>query len=156
MHQSLTQRHERQKEKMAEITIPFIIGILLLCIAIPLIFHYLRFWRQRKKRDTIEALCALLFPGDPDGLMRDRVVDRMRQMTHGRYDDDELLDYYLKIKGLQMIDLNSFNYNGIREFLMQPTRIRLKYDETVSFYEIFLNQSQAKGINAEGGYDCSL
>ncbi len=135
---------------MAEITTPFIIGILLLCLIVPLIFHYLRFWRLRRKQETIETLCALLFPGDQDGLMRDGVIDRMRKMTHDRYDDDELLDYYLKIKGLQMIDINSFNANGVREFLMQPTKIRLKYDETVSFYEVFLNQSQARGINAEG------
>lgn len=142
--------------KMGEITISFIIGILILCLLIPLTFHYLRFWKLRKKRDTIDTLCDLLFPGDTDGLMRDMVVSKMRQMTNGRYDDEGLLDYYLKIKGLQMIDLNSFNDNEVRKFLMQPTKIRLKYDETVSFYEVFLNQSQARGINAEGGYDCNL
>ena len=60
--------------------------------------------------------------------------------------------FYLKIKGLQMIDLNSFNDNDMRKFLMRPTQVRLQYRELVIFYEQFLNQSEAHGINVEGVY----
>lgn len=84
--------------------------------------------------------------------MRGRVVKRMMALTHNRFTEDEMLDYYLKIKGLQMIDMNSFNDSDMRKILMRPTLVRLQYRELVIFYEQFLNQSEAHGINVEGEY----
>lgn len=84
--------------------------------------------------------------------MRGRVIKRMMDLTHNRFTEDEMLDYYLKIKGLQMIDMNSFNDSDMRKILMRPTLVRLQYRELVIFYEQFLNQSEAHGINVEGEY----
>ena len=137
---------------MAEITLSFLCVVLVLCILIPVAFHLYKFWMQERKRKTIDRFCAYLFPGDTDGLMKDRVVNRMMSLTGNRFTEDEVLDYYLKIKGLQMIDLNSFNDNDMRKFLMRPTQVRLQYRELVIFYEQFLNQSEAHGINVEGVY----
>lgn len=137
---------------MAEITLSFIIVVAALCVIIPLSFHMYKIWKQGRRRRAIEKICGYLFPGDKDGLMRERVVRRMMTLTRGRFTEEEMLDYYLKIKGLQMIDMNSFNDNDMRKFLMRPTMVRLQYRELVIFYEQFLNQSEAHGISLEGEY----
>lgn len=137
---------------MAEVTLPFIVSVIALCVLIPLSFHVYKFWKQERQKRAIDKLCAYLFPGDKDGLMRGRVVKRMMALTHNRFTEDEMLDYYLKIKGLQMIDMNSFNDSDMRKILMRPTLVRLQYRELVIFYEQFLNQSEAHGINVEGEY----
>lgn len=137
---------------MSEVSLPFLLSIIALCILIPLSFHMYRFWKQDKRQRAIDKVCQYLFPGDQDGLMRDRVVKRMMSLTNHRFTEDEMLDYYLKIKGLQMIDMNSFNDSDMRKFLMHPTLVRLQYRELVIFYEQFLNQSEAFGINVEGDY----
>ncbi len=136
---------------MSEITLSFLV-LVALCVAIPLSFHVYKFRMQERKRKTIDKFCAYLFPGDSDGLMKDRVVKRMMALTGNRFTEDEVLDYYLKIKGLQMVDLNSFNDNDMRRFLMKPTKIRLQYRELVIFYEQFLNQSEAHGISVGETY----
>lgn len=137
---------------MAEITLPFIIILVLLCIAIPLSFYLLKAWRLSRRRRSISKVCDYLFPGDTDGLMRGRVVSRMMALTNNRFTEDEMLDYYLKIKGLQMIDMNSFNDADMRKFLMRPTLVRLQYRELVIFYEQFLSQTETHGISVEGEY----
>lgn len=137
---------------MAEISLTFFIVLAVLCVCVPLAFHIYRFWKQARNRKTIDKLCEYLFPGDTDGLMRDRVIRKMMDLTRNRFTEDEVLDYYLKIKGLQMVDMNSFNDSGTRRFLMRPTKIRLQYRELVIFYEQFLNQSEARGISVEGTY----
>lgn len=137
---------------MDEVSLPFLFAVVALCVLIPLSFHMYRFWRQEKHKRAIDKVCRYLFPTDNDGLMKDRVVKRMMSLTNNRFTEEEMLDYYLKIKGLQMIDMNSFNDSDMRKFLMRPTLVRLQYRELVIFYEQFLNQSEAFGINVEGEY----
>ena len=55
------------------------------------------------------------------------------------------MDYYLKIKGLQAINLNDPVDFWTRQYLLQPTRIRLNYFEQVKFYETFLNYPEIQG-----------
>lgn len=126
----------------------FLLLLLIPVVAIPVLVHTNRLRREARRRDTIAKMCKHLFPGDKMGLAKDEVIGDIMKMTSGRFSEEELLDYYLKIKGLQMLDLNSLNDSDIREFLMEPTKVRLHYQELVSFYEKYLNQPQAKGMSA--------
>lgn len=103
-------------------------------------------YAKQKERDAIIKMCNIIFP---DGeLQQEDVMDNINDLTKGRFDRTDLLDYYLKIKGLQMLDLHAHSDKDIRKYLMKPTRIRLNYYEQVLFYERFLNYPQAEGINA--------
>ncbi len=133
---------------MAEITWTFIAIVVLICVSIPLSFHIYRFWEQGRKRKTINKLCDFLFPGEDGRVVRSNVIAQMMELTNNRFTEDEMLDYYLKIKGLQMVDLNSFYDSDMRKYLMKPTLVRLQYRELVTFYERFLNQTEIHGLNA--------
>lgn len=100
-------------------------------------------YKRWSYKHTIGRLVAILFPSGGDQI--DETVRDIDEMTHGRFTREEILDYYLKIKGLQIIDLHSHADNGIRKFLMEPTKVRLTYFEQVKFYEIYLNYPQAVG-----------
>lgn len=137
---------------MSEVSLSFLFALIILCVLIPVTFHMLRFWRQARRNSAVKKVCAYLFPGDNDGLLRARTVERMMAITNNRFTEDEMLDYYLKIKGLQMIDMNSFNDSSMRKYLMRPTQVRLEYSELVTFYEEFLGQSEAHGITVQGEF----
>lgn len=108
----------------------------------------LRFYRKWKMQRTIEQLCKVLFPMGND--QRKQIIDRIADMTKNRFSRNDLLDYYLKIKGLQVIDLHTGGGQGIREYLLSPTRIRLNYMEIVTFYDEFLSFPEAVGHSAKG------
>lgn len=110
-----------------------------------IINHRLKRRRIARRIHTEESLCAYLFPGDKTGSQIDELIADLHILTGGRFTNDEVLDYYLKIKGLQMVDLNTLSDDDVRKFLMEPTKVRLHYRELVSFYEKYLNQPQAKG-----------
>ena len=100
-------------------------------------------YRRYAEKKTLQRLSDILFPlGETQ---REETLNDMNEMTQGRFQREDLLDYYLKIKGLQIIDLHSNSDGGIRRFLMKPTKIRLSYFEQVKFYEIYLNYPQAVG-----------
>ncbi len=103
-------------------------------------------WFAHKKfseKNTLQRLSDILFPlGESQ---KDETLNDMNEMTQGRFTREDLLDFYLKIKGLHTIDLHSNSDGGIRRFLMRPTKIRLSYFEQVKFYEIYLNYPQAVG-----------
>ena len=113
-----------------------------------IINHKVKRRRVARRIRTEESLCAYLFPGDKTGIQREELIADLHTLTGGRFTNEELLDYYLKIKGLQMVDLNTLNDDDIRKFLMEPMKVRLHYRELVSFYEKYLNQPQVKGRSA--------
>lgn len=99
--------------------------------------------KNLSEKKTLQRLSDILFPlGETQ---KDETLNDMNEMTQGRFAREDLLDYYLKIKGLHIIDLHSHSDSGIRKFLMRPTKIRLSYFEQVKFYEIYLNYPQAVG-----------
>ena len=89
-------------------------------------------------------LCAMLFPDGEE--QKKEVLDGMHKLTNNRFSTEDLLDYYLKIKGLQLLDLHTGGDSNVRTYLMQPTKIRLSYRELVKFYELYLNYPQVVGI----------
>lgn len=123
-----------------------IVAALILISATITFYHSLKL--SHRDRTTKEKLCETLFPhGDEQ---RDQVMSEMAEFTQDRFSKNDLLDYYLKIKGLQIIDLHANGDIGIRHYLLQPTQIKLNYYEQVKFYEKYLNYPQATGINAVG------
>ncbi len=98
----------------------------------------------------MRELSAVLFTeGDNH---KERVVQEMMKLTRGKYNRIQLLDYYLKIKGLHFVDLHTSSSRHVRSYLMRPTKIKLNYSELVQFYEKYLNLPQAQGIDATIDY----
>ncbi len=124
--------------------------LLTFVIALPVIFHFVRIGRRKHLKVIEQRLCKKLFPGEEGENLKNDMIENMMTITNGRFSEDEILDYYLKIKGLQIIDINSFGDSEISNYLMQPTRIRLRYRELVSFYETYLNQPLVHGQSAVG------
>lgn len=89
------------------------------------------------EKKAIKDLETVLFP---KGMaQKQQVVEAIHEITHNRLNDQEALDYFLKIKGLQVINLHDpINY-WTRKYLMSPTKTKLNYFEQVRFYEQFLN-----------------
>ena len=95
------------------------------------------------QKKAIQRLSALLFPMGLD--QKEAILGSIDALTHHRFGRDEIMDYYLKIKGLQAVNLNDPVDFWIRHYLLQPTRIRLNYFEQVKFYETFLNYPEIQG-----------
>jgi hypothetical protein len=74
------------------------------------------------------------------GLMtRGQALQIVHQITNNRFTDEQALDYFFKIKGLQVINLNDPISYWTRKYLLTPTKVKLNYFEQVKFYETFLN-----------------
>lgn len=95
-------------------------------------------------------LMACLFPHGKSQM--EDTLQAFNKLTNERFTNAELLDYFLKIKGLQTLNLNDPINFYTRRYLLQPTRIRLNYFEQVKFYESFLNYPEIQGIQESGGY----
>ncbi len=117
--------------------------ILILCVLVATFFIARNFYVRWTENDAITRLSEILFPSGDEQM--ENTINDIDEMTHGRFTRDEILDYYLKIKGLQITDLHSNADSGIRSYLMKPTKVRLTYFEQVKFYEIYLNYPQAVG-----------
>lgn len=99
--------------------------------------------RTISQKKAIQRLSTLLFPLGT-GQMED-ILGRVDTLTQHRFVRDDIMDYYLKIKGLQAINLNDPVDFWTRHYLLQPTRVRLNYFEQVKFYETFLNYPEIQG-----------
>ncbi len=67
------------------------------------------------------------------------IIAKLHRLTNKRLNDDLLLDYFLKIKGLQVLNINKPMNFWVKIYLKTPTKIKLNYFEQVRFYESFLN-----------------
>ncbi len=123
--------------------------ILSIIILIAVLFILRIIYSYFIERQAIMQLCKLLFPQGNE--QRYKVISKFSNMTKNRFAPEDLLDYYLKIKGLHLIDLHVEGTVPIRRFLMRHTRIRLNYMELVRFYDEFLSYRQAVGKSAVEG-----
>ncbi len=89
------------------------------------------------RKKASQKLETILFP---EGYwQKSEVLKTFRNFTSERFSDEDILDYFFKIKGLQTIKLNSRTNFWIKKYLFSPTTIKLNYFEQVKFYETFLN-----------------
>ncbi|MDN5292320.1 MAG: hypothetical protein PWQ06_2559 [Anaerophaga sp.] len=89
------------------------------------------------RKKAIKQLENILFP---EGYwQKSEVIRTFRKLTDERFSDEDILDYFFKIKGLQTVDINSGTNFWLKRYLFSPTSIKLNYFEQVKFYETFLN-----------------
>ncbi len=82
-------------------------------------------------------LGRFLFPDGEEQRLKALAI--MEKITSKRFSETLMIDYFLKIKGLQIINMNDPVDFWTKKYLMTPTKIKLNYFEQVKFYETFLN-----------------
>lgn len=107
-----------------------------------------KYLSERRMRHAEAILRSRLFPGGEE--QEAEILSRIGRITKNRFTNEQMLDYYLKIKGLQVMDLHTGGLGGVRRYLMRPTLVRLNYMELVIFYDEFLSYPEAVGQNAKG------
>ncbi len=115
---------------------------------IPIAMAGFWFWKKGifmlAERNAVSQLESILFSSGSS--QKEEIISSMKEITKEKYSNEELLDYFLKIKGLQVINLyNPVNF-WTRKYLTSPTKLKLNYFEQVKFYETFLNYPT--GINS--------
>lgn len=117
---------------------PYLPVILILVIALPLIFILpARFFKSLVRIKALKKLEEILFPEGE--LQKRKVTELFSKLSEGRFSEKGMLDYFMKIKGIQLVNTNLRNNFWIRRYLFSPTLIKLNYFEQVKFYEVFLN-----------------
>jgi len=122
----------------------FLPAALILGLAVPLAFVVVRkFYPRVVKKQAVKKLESLLFPKGQAQKME--VLKTFRDFTGDRFNDEEILDYFFKIKGLQSVNISSKTNFWVKKYLFSPTVIKLNYFEQVKFYETFLNFPEKAG-----------
>ncbi len=98
------------------------------------------------ERNASKELEKVLFP--KGAAEKEATLVSLQKITKEKYSNELLLDYFLKIKGLQVVNMYDPVDFWTRRFLMSPTKLKLNYFEQVKFYQSFLNypESSAKII----------
>ncbi len=122
----------------------FFSAALIIGVAAPLAFVVVRkFYPRVVKKQAVKKLESILFP--KGHVQKMEVLKTFRGFTGKRFSDEDILDYFLKIKGLQSVDINMKTNFWVKRYLFSPTVIKLNYFEQVKFYETFLNFPQKPG-----------
>ncbi len=111
--------------------------IITLIISIITIWFYtigLNFIAAKLAKKNLEKR---LFPEGES--QKKEILSRMITLTKSKYTNELLLDYFIKIKGLQTISLLGPINFWTKKYLLSPTKVKLNYFEQVRFYEMFLN-----------------
>nr|WP_319401244.1 hypothetical protein [uncultured Carboxylicivirga sp.] len=115
--------------------------ISILLILVPIVAAGLWFWKKGifivAEHFAVGHLESVLF--NSGSSQKDSIISSMKCITKEKYSNEELLDYFLKIKGLQVINVCDPVNFWTRKYLMSPTKLKLNYFEQVKFYETFLN-----------------
>lgn len=115
----------------------FLIAVVASFSAVLSYFAGRKFYLEIIKKKASRQLEEILFPKGEH--QKHEMLQTFRLITNDRFSDTEMLDYFLKIKGLQNIDINSETNFWIKKYLFHPTAIKLNYFEQVNFYKTFLN-----------------
>lgn len=106
----------------------------LICLTAIVAYRYMIPDLIRKKAQR--HLRDLIFP---EGEQQMQVILKsFRKFTCNRFSEEELLDYYMKIKGLQNMNSGLYSDFWVKKYLMSPTLIKLNYFEQVQFYQNFI------------------
>ncbi len=99
------------------------------------------------KQKAQGLLVNLLFPEGK--VQQDEVLNIFHQLTNHRFSNEHILDYFIKIKGLQTLDLSIKTNFWIKKYLLSPTDVKLNYFEQVRFYETFLNYPKSLNVQVK-------
>jgi hypothetical protein len=118
---------------------------LALGLTVPLTYIVLRkLYPGWVKKQAQKKLESRLFP--QGNRQKAEVLKTFRNITGERFSDEDILEYFFKIKGLQAVDINTRTNYWVKKYLFSPTSIKLNYFEQVKFYETFLNFPVKPGV----------
>ncbi len=118
----------------------YLIIVIAITTVIALSLTYNPFIRFVAERKAIPILDEVLFREEK--VSKEDILHLVHKLTNYRFSDQVLLDYFYKIKGLQVIH-NPSNF-WLKKYLSTPTKVKLNYFEQVRFYKTFLNYSEQK------------
>ncbi len=119
---------------MHYLTIIILVALLLPCV----VFFFRRIIPALMRRKATMLLDVILFPDGSS--QRQEVIIKFRQITNHRFNTDELLEYYYKIKGIRTLGGSCRWSFTLKKYLFTPTNIKLTYFEQCRFYDTFLHQ----------------
>lgn len=126
-------------------------AIVLMCVLLCKHKHIIRKVAEKRALPKVEKV---LFAEDER--KKEKILQNIHSLTNHRLSDEIAIDYFYKIKGLQVLSINQPLNFWVKAYLTTPTKVKLNYFEQVKFYEVFLNypiinksanQSTAKAID---------
>ena len=100
------------------------------------------------RRKAYASLHKVIFPEGET--QKQSVLTTFHGFTKERFSDDQIMDYFMKIKGLQNLSIGSSTNFWVKKYLLSPTKIKLNYFEQVKFYELFMNFPAGKASSPTG------
>ncbi|MCA1745947.1 MAG: hypothetical protein LC643_09675 [Bacteroidales bacterium] len=97
------------------------------------------------KNKALGTLNKVIFPQGET--QKQAVLKTFHGFTKERFSDEQIMDYFMKIKGLQNLSIGSSTNFWVKKYLLSPTKIKLNYFEQVKFYELFMNFPTTKTSN---------
>ena len=89
------------------------------------------------KKRAYKALDKILFPNGNS--QKNKVIDAFRKITQRKFTNEEILDFFIKEKGIQFMSIDPDFSSFLKKYLMIPTLVELNYFEKVKFHETFIN-----------------
>ena len=89
------------------------------------------------KKRAAKALDEILFPnGEPQ---KNKVIESFKKITKQQFTNEEIIDYFIKEKGMQLMSITPDFSESLKKYLQLPTLVELNYFEMVKFNETFIN-----------------
>ena len=92
---------------------------------------------QIKRKKPSQVLEEILFPFGK--AQKRKVIEAFKKVTPQKFSDEEIIDFFMKEKGLQMIPTNPDLSQSLVKYIRKDTLIDLNYFERVKFHETFIN-----------------
>jgi len=118
-----------------------ILAFAIIIISVLAFFHKQIIWMMAEKR-AMPKIEKVLFAHD--GQDKEKVLQNIHRLTNHRLSDEMAIDYFYKIKGLQVLSVNQPLGYWVKAYFTTPTKVKLNYFEQVKFYEAFLNYPSIK------------
>jgi hypothetical protein len=90
-----------------------------------------------KRSKAYETLENILFLGGET--QKNKVIDEFNKITNTNYSNEEILDFFMKEKGLQLISIDADLSSEVKKYIRKDTLIDLNYFERVKFHQAFIN-----------------
>jgi len=101
-----------------------------------------------KKKRAAKTLEEIFFPNGES--QKNKMILTFRKIIQRQFTEEEILDFFIKEKGIQLMSINTDFPTSLKKYLMRPTLIELNYFEKVKFHETFINYSRNfKFVNIE-------
>lgn len=102
-----------------------------------LLCKYKQIIRMVAEKRALPKIEKVLFARDER--KKEKILQNIHSLTNHRLSDEIAIDYFYKIKGLQVLSISQPLNFWVKAYLTTPTKVKLNYFEQVKFYEAFLN-----------------